>query len=46
MVEVVVVAEVAVPGERVGVGSDGRQELGKVLGFGAWSLMLKKAEEL
>lgn len=46
MVEEGVVVGVVVPGERVGVGSDGRQELVKVLGFGVWSLMLKEVEEL
>lgn len=35
----VALPEVALPGERVGVGSDGRQGQVKVLGFGAWSLM-------
>lgn len=39
MVEEGVVAGVVVPGERVGVGSDGEQELVKVLEFGACSLM-------
>lgn len=46
MVEEGVVAGVVVPGVRVGEGSDGRQELVKVLGFGAWSKMLKEVEEL
>lgn len=32
-------AGVVLPGEMVGVGSDGGQKLVKVLGFGAWSLM-------
>ena len=48
------VVEVVVPGERVGVGvlvyvgagSDGRQELVRVLGFGACSLMSLVVEEL
>lgn len=39
VVEEGVAAGLAVPGERVGVGSDGEQELVKVLMFGAWSLM-------
>lgn len=34
-----VVAGVSVPGEWVGVASDGRPGLVKVLGFAAWALM-------
>lgn len=46
VVEEGVVAGLLVPGERVGVRSDGRQELVKVLGFGAWPLMWMEVEEL
>lgn len=43
VVEEVVAAGVAVPGVRVGAGSDGRRELARALVFGAWLLRMKTA---
>lgn len=37
-------AGVAVPGARVGAGSDGRRELARALVFGAWLLRMTTAE--